>query len=112
MKKLLILLVALIATAAVAQQKSTITIKGSEVSNSVIVLNVHQTDPVRQGKSSFDLQCTKNQPDCANPPQGEYLMVRLPKNWGTYDCANVDLYPASGEPTNSQKIGEYCLIEK
>ena len=112
MKKLIVLLVALAATTVVAQQKSTITVKGSEVSNSVIILNVHQIDPARQGKASFDLQCTKNQPDCAKPPEGDYLMVRLPKNWGTYDCVNVDLYPVSGDPASSQKIGEYCLIEK
>ena len=40
-------------------------------------------------------------------------MVRLPKNWGTYDCANVDVYH---EPVNhedlGQKLGEYCLLEK
>ena len=112
MKKLIILLVALMATAVVAQEKSIVTIKGSEVNNGVIVLSVHQADAVRQGKASFDLQCTKGQPDCANPPQGNYLMVRLPKNWGTYDCVNVDLYPGSEDPATSQKIGEYCLIEK
>ena len=39
-------------------------------------------------------------------------MVRLPKNWGMYDCVNVDLYPSSADPATSQKIGEYCLIEK
>lgn len=112
MKNLIILLVMLVATAAMAQERSVVTIKGSEVNNGVIILTVHQTDPVRQGKASFDLQCTKGLPDCANPPQGNYLMVRLPKNWGAYDCANVDLYPASGDPASSEKIGEYCLMEK
>jgi hypothetical protein len=112
MKKLIILLVTLLATAAMAQERSVVTIKGSEVNNGVIILNVHQTDPARQGKASFDLQCTKNLPDCANPPQGQYVMVRLPKNWGAYECACVDLYPATGDPLTSPKIGEYCLLEK
>jgi len=112
MKKLVVLLVTFVATSLVAQEKSTVTVKGSEVSNGVIILNVHQTVAARQEKASFDLQCTKSQPDCAKPPEGDYLMVRLPKNWGTYDCVNVDLYPASGSPASSQKIGEYCLIDK
>jgi len=40
-------------------------------------------------------------------------MVRLPKNWGTYVCANVEVYPTPVNPENlGQKLGEYCLIEK
>ncbi len=112
MKKLIILLVALMATTIVAQERSIVTIKGGEVNNGVVILNVHQMDPVRQGKASFVLQCNKGLPDCTIPPQGNYLMVRLPKNWGSYECSNVDLYPESAEPETSQKIGEYCLIEK
>jgi hypothetical protein len=38
-------------------------------------------------------------------------MVRLPKNWGMYDCANVDLYRKSGDLEAGDKLGEYCLIE-
>ncbi len=112
MKRLILLLVVLVATTVAAQEKSIVTIRGSEVNNGVIILSVHQANPVRTGKASFDLQCTKSQPDCANPPQGNYLMVRLPKNWGAYDCTDVDLYPAAADPASSQKIGEYCLLEK
>lgn len=112
MWKLIVLLVALVVTPAVAQEKSNITIRGGEVNNGVIILNVRQADSVRQGKPSFELHCNKGMPDCVNPPAGNYLMVRLPKNWGSYDCANVDLYPASADPAESQKIGQYCLIEK
>jgi hypothetical protein len=39
-------------------------------------------------------------------------MVTLPKNWGMYDCQNVDLYPTSADPATDQKIGEYCLNGK
>lgn len=112
MKKLILLLLAMMVTTVLAQEKSTVAIRGSEVSGGVIILDVHQTDPVRQGKTTFELHCNKGMQDCANPPAGNYLMVRLPKNWGSYDCNNVDLYPASADPRNSQKIGEYCLIEK
>jgi len=112
MKKLILLLVALVATTVMAQEKSIVTIRGSEVSGSVIILNVHQAEPVRQGRATFELQCNKGQPDCANPPAGNYLMVRLPKNWGAYDCTDVDLYREGADPSSSQKIGDYCLIEK
>jgi len=39
-------------------------------------------------------------------------MVRLPKNRGSYVCTNVDLYPEGADPATSEKIGEYCLIQK
>jgi len=58
------------------------------------------------------LQCNKGQHECAIPEPGNYLMVRLPENRGMYDCANVELYPVSGDPQTSRKIGEYCLIDK
>ena len=112
MKKATILLVLLIATTVMAQDKSTVTLKSSEVNNGVIILTVRQADPVQRGDASFVLQCNKGQAGCAIPPPGTYLMVRLPKNWGMYDGANVDLYPASGNLQTSQKIGEYCLIDK
>jgi hypothetical protein len=50
--------------------------------------------------------------DCKVLAAGTYLMVRLPKNWGMYDCANVDLYPTTADPATSEKLGEYCLIRK
>ena len=112
MKKLILLLVALVATTVAAQEKSIVTIRGSEVNNGVVILNVHQMDPVRTGHATFELHCNKGMPDCASPTAGNYLMVRLPKNWGSYDCNNVDLYPASGDTVSTEKIGEYCLIEK
>jgi hypothetical protein len=42
-------------------------------------------------------------------------MVRLPKNYGLYDCTNctnLDLYSPLADPETSQKIGGYCLVEK
>jgi len=112
MKKVIILLGLLAATSLMAQDRSTVTIKSSEVNNGVVMLTIQQVDTVSHGKASFVLQCNKGLSDCAIPPPGDYLMVRLPKNWGQYVCTNVDLYPASADPQTSQKIGEYCLIEK
>ena len=111
MKKVTILLVMLVTTG-IAQDKSTVTVARGEVNNGVVKLTVHQAVPLQQGKASFVLQCNKSQTGCTSPPPGDYLMILLPENRGMYDCANVDLYPVSGGPQASQKIGEYCLIDK
>ena len=110
MKKAIILLVLLAATTVIAQDKSTVSLKSSEVNNGLIILTVQQAEPVQQGETSFVLQCSKAQAGCAIPPPGNYLMVRLPKNWGMYDGANVDLYPASGDLQTSHKIGEWGYL--
>ncbi len=95
-----------------AQDQSTVTIKSSEVTSGVVIVNAVQAATTEQAKVSFELHCNKGMPACKAPEAGTYLMVRLPKNWGMYDCANVDLYAASANPASDQKIGEYCLIEK
>ena len=95
-----------------AQDKSTVTVKNTEVVSGVVIVNALQPATSEQAKASFELHCNKGASACKAPEPGTYLMVRLPKNWGMYDCANVDLYAASADPATDQKIGEYCLIEK
>lgn len=112
MKQAMILLLLMVGVAAPAQDKSTVTVKNSEVMNGVVIVNVAQPATADQAKASFELHCNKDVGSCKAPEPGTYLMVRLPKNWGMYDCANVDLYPTSADPEKDQKIGEYCLIEK
>jgi hypothetical protein len=111
MKKALILLVLFLGVPLMAQEQSTITVKNSDVSGDVVVVNA-MSSPAVQGKPTMELHCNKGASSCKTVTAGTYLMVRLPKNWGMYDCANVDLYPASADPASSQKIGEYCLTEK
>ena len=107
MKQALILLLLMVGIAAVAQDnKSTITVKSSAVVSDVVIVTA------TQAKAGIELRCNKGPTSCKAPEPGTYLMVRLPKNWGMYDCANVDLYPTSADPDKDQKIGEYCLIEK
>ncbi|HEY5175371.1 MAG TPA: hypothetical protein VII95_07375 [Terriglobales bacterium] len=112
MRKALILLGLLAAMPLMAQDKATVTVKGSEVNNGVVILTVQQAATPEQAAESFVLHCNKGMPNCSIPEAGTYLMVRLPKNWGMYECANVDLYPSTADPASSQKIGEYCLIRK
>ncbi|HLI62477.1 MAG TPA: hypothetical protein VKV05_03685 [Terriglobales bacterium] len=112
MKKTIILLVLMLgARLLAAQEQSTITVKKTATSNGVVILTVLPA-AANAAKASFELHCNEGASDCRAPEPGSYLMVRLPKNWGMYDCNNVDLYPAAADPATSQKVGEYCLIEK
>jgi hypothetical protein len=112
MKKALILLVLAVGMTAVAQDKATITVKNSETSGGVVMTAAIQPAIGDQAKLSLELHCNKGASACTAPEPGSYIMVRLPKNWGMYDCANVDLYPVTADPVTAQKIGEYCLNEK
>jgi len=111
-KKAMILLLLLVGVQMAAQDKSTITVKGSNIVSDVVIVNAVNPNIADKSKASFELRCNKGPSSCKAPEPGPYLMVRLPKNWGMYDCANVDLYPATANPDTDQKIGEYCLIEK
>lgn len=106
MKKLWILLVLLIALQAVAQEKTKITVKSSEKSSGVTIVTIND------GKKVSELNCNDGFPQCTAPKAGEYWMVKLPKNHGVYECQNVDLFPATADQDMTDKIGEYCLIEK
>lgn len=106
MKRSLILLVLLAAAALLAQEKSQITVKETAVSTGVVIVTANAA-----GKP-VELQCNQSMSACTVLKPGEYWMVRLPKNHGMYDCANVDLFPKSADPETSEKIGEYCLIQK
>ena len=96
----------------VAQEKSVVTVKSGELNNGVVILTVHQTATPQQAAQSFVLHCNKGMEACKMLESGTYLMVRLPKNWGMYECTNVDLYSSTADPANTEKLGEYCLIDK
>jgi hypothetical protein len=82
-----------------------ITIKSKEINNGVVILGV-------QGpKNSFELQCNKGATGCTLVDPGEYVMVRLGRNRGLYDCENAEVYKKSAESQPTNKIGQYCLVE-
>jgi hypothetical protein len=95
-----------------AQEKSSITVRGNELSNGVVVLDV------LRGEKSFKLQCNQGASACTALSNGKYLMIELRKNFGMYECKDVEVYPESaassdtGTPDKEKKVGEYCLIEK
>ncbi len=112
MRKAIILFGLLAAMQVMAQDKSIVTVKSGEVTNGVVILTVHQTATPQQAADTFALHCNKGMTACNVVEPGTYVMVRLPKNWGMYDCANVDLYASAADPASGEKLGEYCLIEK
>jgi hypothetical protein len=111
MRKAIILFGLLATMQLMAQDKSIVTVKSGEINNGVVILAVHQT-ATPQVAESFTLHCNKGMADCKVLEPGTYVMVRLPKNWGMYDCANVDLYANTADPASGGKLGEYCLIDK
>jgi hypothetical protein len=88
------------------REARTITVRSSEVNNGVVVL------AAREGQNSLELHCNKDMSGCTVLVPGTYLMVRLPKNRGVYDCANVDIYRTTTDPETGDKIGQYCLVEE
>lgn len=82
-----------------------ITVKSKEINNGVVIL------AVQEGKNSFELQCNKDFVGCASLQSGDYLMVRLPKNRGMYDCANAEIYRKAANSEAGEKLGQYCLVQ-
>ena len=93
--------------AILAQTTSTITVKGSELSNGVVIVDV-----AKDGKA-YELQCNHGAPGCALLKTGKYQLVELPANHGMYECRDVEVYAESAPGTEpTQKLGEYCLTDR
>jgi hypothetical protein len=107
MKRTIVLILLLAAAVLLlAQEKSLITVKESAVTTGVVIITASEN-----GKA-LELQCNQSMSACTVLKPGEYWMVRLPKNYGMYDCANVDLFPKDVDPATGERIGEYCLVRK
>ncbi len=105
MTKRVVVLPLFLAVTLFAQDASRITIKSHEVNNGVVII------AAQEGKTQIGLQCNKEMPNCNSPSPGSYLMVRLPKNHGMYECQNVRIYASSADPDTDPILGEYCLVE-
>jgi hypothetical protein len=87
------------------QEKTAITVKGSELNNGVVIVEV-----LKAGKG-YELQCNQGMQSCTLLKSGKYQMVELPSNSGMYDCKDVQIF-AETDTAQDQKIGEYCLSAK
>ncbi len=92
---------------AFAQERTTVKVIGSEVVTGVVIVHV------QKDAKSLDLQCNEGAGYCTALRSGSYLMVELPKNYGMYDCKNIEIYrPDQDKAESTEKIGAYCLMEK
>lgn len=92
---------------AIAQDKTPITVKSSEVVTGVVIVHVQQE------AKSLDLQCNEGAGNCTALHSGHYLMVQLPEHFGMYECKNVVIYRGDADkPEAAEKVGAYCVIEK
>ena len=90
-----------------AQEKAPVKVKGSVVVTGVVIVHIQ-----KDGKP-LDLQCNEGAGNCNTLQSGNYLMLELPKNYGMYDCKNVEIYRGDQDkPEAAGKIGAYCLIEE
>ncbi len=106
MKRALFIFVLILTVFALAQEVSQVTVKSTEINSGVVIITA-----VSQGKS-LELQCNQGMSGCKVPQPGTYVMVRLPKNQGMYDCVNAEIFPNGADPATGQRIGAYCLTEK
>src|SRR5271157_2207741 len=92
---------------AFVQVKTPVKVKSSEVVTGVVIVHVQKE------AKSLELQCNEGMGYCKALQSGSYLMVELPKNYGMYDCKNVEMYRGDQDkPEAAEMIGAYCLVEK
>lgn len=92
---------------AFVQERTPVKVKSSEVVTGVVIVHIQ-----KDGKA-LELQCNEGALSCKALPSGSYQMVELPKNYGMYDCKNVEIYRGDQDkPEAAEKIGAYCLVEK
>jgi len=104
---LFVLLVILMSQQALSQEKVAVKVKGSEIVTGVVIVHV------QKDAKSIDLQCNEGAFGCTSLASGNYMMVELPKNYGMYDCKNVEIYRGDQDkPEAAEKVGSYCLVEK
>ena len=92
---------------AFVQDRTPVKVKSSEVVTGVVIVHVEKN------AQALELQCNEGVSGCKALPGGSYLMVELPKNYGIYDCKNVEMYRGDqAKPDAAEQIGNYCLVEK
>ncbi len=97
----------LVCARALAQDKTPVKVKSSQVITGVVIVKV------QKGADSLELQCNEGAGSCKALASGNYLMVELPKNYGMYDCKNVEVYTGDPDkPDEAKLVGAYCLMEK
>jgi nitrous oxidase accessory protein NosD len=90
-----------------AQEGTSVKVKGSEIVTGVVIVDI-----LKDG-TPLELQCNQGAANCNTLKRGGYVMVELPKNFGMYDCKNVEIYrEEQDKPQGAELVGKYCLVEK
>ena len=104
----LTVLVVLVATPAIPQDRTPV-----KVNRSVVVTGVVLVDILKTNGKKAQLQCNQDARGCKELKNGSYLMAELPENTGLYDCKNVEIYEDGKQADDqAEPLGYYCLIEK
>jgi len=99
--------VILVTQQAFVQEKTAVKVTSSEVVTGVVIVHV------QKDAKTLELQCNQGMSGCKALPSGSYLMVELPKNYGIYDCKNVEMYRGDQtKPDADEQLGNYCLMGK
>ncbi len=92
---------------AFVQERTPVKVKSSEVVTGVVIVHVEK------GAKTLELQCNQGMSGCKALSSGSYLMVELPKNYGIYECKNVEMYRGDqAKPDAAEQLGNYCLMQK
>lgn len=86
-----------------AQNKSHITVTGSQLNSGVLMLDIVRTD------KTYRLQCNWGAAGCTTLKNDKYVMLELPENFGMYECKSVEVYPESSanlQNEKNRKLGE------
>ena len=89
-----------------AQDRSPIKVKSSVVVSGVVIVDI------LKDKKPYWLQCNDGVSSCKVLKSGDYWMAELPPNYGMYDCKNVEVYSTANSDSDSDSLGQYCLVEK
>lgn len=96
----------LLGIAVTAEQTAPMVIRNTEIVSGVVIITADF------GGKSIELQCNEGNGFCRPLKKGNYIAIELPKNHGMYDCRNVDVYAQDADPGSTDKLGEYCLIQR
>ena len=99
MKTAILVVLLLFVGLALAEDRTPIKVTKSETVTKVVIIHAQMDN------KQIELQCNEGLSGCTVLANGTYSMEVLPKNYGMYDCKNVDIY-------GQEKLGSYCLIEK
>jgi hypothetical protein len=91
---------------AIHKNYAKITVKGADVGNGMVTITASSD------KTSIALNCNVYIPSCRALASGAYLMLRLPRKHGMYDCSVIDIYSESDVGAAGEILGEYCISEE